>query len=650
MTDKILTSDDIDYKSPFPATNEFVVRSIQRGWNNTAGCEQWHLRPQSGAMQIKDKRVVVVDNDSRLLQAIIAADPRVANLKRTYSRDLLPSYKVVVKQRGIYCYIEKWAVLDIQKSEQMRIDDRARFDALDDLRIELGLGKPEADNLIRQCLGKNDWWVLAEQAIRAKKTSPVDTTSPYGDGTLCDTVAATATSLAFEAAERERQRAAQAPLIVATEVTDQNQSAIADIVMAVTVYGKICQYCQKPIMPEDDDNVTAGTRLDGNGSTVPVHGECFYTHEATEEWRLKHPECKPFVDIKATHISSELNKWFGPKKGAKVDDPATDALSARLNELAAQQSGDELTAPAPAEDWGDFWVSVKNLAKGLIDKPEALRDYVHNFFDVVSVKDTGKNRGQMLMELKAHFTAVWDERAELKKTAVKKADTSQPQATTADDSVPSKIEPKNPSNLGIQESERQVFQPLLKVYPADFGSIVYKGIKFSVTMGDGATFDMALRLMEEFAAHADMIIPTCKVSAQPSNVSQMPVAPQLPTTNSAPQAAPQVGGKPDNKGRVPGQTGVDVITALEKQVNNGNEIICLWKQNGQFAEHRLNRDSDKAMVAALGISIAGMVIGTKYPCNLTAPWVVTSNLNSKGTYYRDVTALTDNGNALPLAS
>ena len=159
------TSDDINTKSPFPE-NAFVVRSITRDWNAAMGRQEWRLVQQSKANQTQDKRYCVIAEDSQLFQAILAADPRVLNLEKGHSRDLLPTYRVCVKGTGRYCAIEKYVALPIQKAEQQRMDDRAHSDALDDLRKELGLGRAEADDLIRHNFSNNEWWNVAATAMR----------------------------------------------------------------------------------------------------------------------------------------------------------------------------------------------------------------------------------------------------------------------------------------------------------------------------------------------------------------------------------------------------------------------------------------------------------------------------------------------------
>lgn len=227
--------------------------------------------------------------------------------------------------------------------------------------------------------------------------------------------------------------------------------------------------------------------------------------------------------------------------------------------------------------------------------------------------------------------------------------TSVPETANGSASAPA-LRSENSNLKGV--SDMPIGQ--LKVYPVDFGSIWYKGIKFSVTLEAGGTFDQAIALMDEFAAHKELIAPNCLV---PSNVTTMQpatnTAPSLPTlTQSAPVATPApTSSEPDGKGRVPGQRGTTNVTGVKKTVNDGKVIIELWS-TGQYAEHFLRQDGEHAMIAALGIRLDQLEIGTKYPCNWIADWVVSQNRSTAGKqlYFRDVTGIRDNGVALPKAS
>ena len=127
--------------------------------------------------------------------------------------------------------------------------------------------------------------------------------------------------------------------------------------------------------------------------------------------------------------------------------------------------------------------------------------------------------------------------------------------------------------------------------------------------------------------------------------ASLPATPQLPTTaaplpETVPQAAPATGGAPDKKGRVPGQTGTDRVTAIARNETNGKSVIEVFC-GGKWPDHKLRRDEDVAMLRAAfpTLDVAAMAAGAQYPINATCTWVVTNNLNDKGTYWRDVTSI-----------
>lgn len=85
------------------------------------------------------------------------------------------------------------------------------------------------------------------------------------------------------------------------------------------------------------------------------------------------------------------------------------------------------------------------------------------------------------------------------------------------------------------------YQPVA-VWPHDHGQTVYKGIRFSVTLyAPDATWDDAVRLMEQFAAHPEALHPSCRVTAQqPAPTAPLPSAQQsVPPQQQAPATQPQ---------------------------------------------------------------------------------------------------------------
>lgn len=187
------------------------------------------------------------------------------------------------------------------------------------------------------------------------------------------------------------------------------------------------------------------------------------------------------------------------------------------------------------------------------------------------------------------------------------------------------------------------------VYPKDDGNVVYKGVRFFVTTRSGGTVAMARVMMDDWIANIDLIDASCLVhTAAPA---ALPVTNVIPMTQpaatlpmaagqAAPVAAPvqTASGAPDKKGHVPGQTGTDTITGVKKTVDNGKTTIELWG-GGRFAEHHLRRDSEHAMITALGYDVAAMVIGTTYPVNWKADWLVVAKQRNNGNYFQDVVAI-----------
>lgn len=68
----------------------------------------------------------------------------------------------------------------------------------------------------------------------------------------------------------------------------QNSAREAAARAAMCVYiGCICPYCGKEL---DEDDVYEAIWSD---RSKPVHGNCFYNHEADNEWRAHYPEYAP---------------------------------------------------------------------------------------------------------------------------------------------------------------------------------------------------------------------------------------------------------------------------------------------------------------------------------------------------------------------
>lgn len=142
-----------------------------------------------------------------------------------------------------------------------------------------------------------------------------------------------------------------------------------------------------------------------------------------------------------------------------------------------------------------------------------------------------------------------------------------------------------------------------------------------------------------FDAPASNVVPFAQPAAPNANALPMAAGQGAPVPAQAAIPTPPTG-VPDKKDRVPGQVGTDTITGVKKTLNEGEMIIELWVNKGQYAEHHLRLESEHAMLIALGVDLAAMEVGTTYPVTWKADWVVTGNKNKAGTiYYRDVTAI-----------
>ena len=205
--------------------------------------------------------------------------------------------------------------------------------------------------------------------------------------------------------------------------------------------------------------------------------------------------------------------------------------------------------------------------------------------------------------------------------------------------------------------------PVVMFIKAD-GDLIWHGYRWSLTLRAGATPEMVEQVFATWERVLDMPDVVIAASArhtppqplpqQPAPVTVAPSAPVLPTApqqpapltyaplpetvaTSAPAAA---SGAPDKKGRTPGQTGTDRVTAIARTETNGKTIVEVYC-GGKYSDHKLRRDEDVALLRAAlpTLDIPAMVAGTQYPVTATLTWRVTDKLNDKGTYWRDVVSI-----------
>lgn len=177
------------------------------------------------------------------------------------------------------------------------------------------------------------------------------------------------------------------------------------------------------------------------------------------------------------------------------------------------------------------------------------------------------------------------------------------------------------------------YQPLA-VWPTDRGCTIYQGVRFSVTLyAPDATWDDAVRLMEQFTANPDSIPAACRVSVdntQPAapRPSAPPMAssgqpPKLPETQTA-----------DSK--IETETGY----ALTRNNNDGKPGYTIsYMAGGTESKYPLKITAPQAIklleetLVNEGYAVDQFVVGQRYPLSVRARW-------TKGKEYQAATATT----------
>lgn len=179
-----------------------------------------------------------------------------------------------------------------------------------------------------------------------------------------------------------------------------------------------------------------------------------------------------------------------------------------------------------------------------------------------------------------------------------------------------------------QESSQMSESPVV-VYPKSDGSIVYEGVKFSVTFREGGTWAAAFPLMKEFLVHRELIARNCLedvAQAMPSNITQMtpPVAPSAPPVSAAASAG----------------SGTYPVVEVKKIVDEGKTRIALFSRAGdENPAGAVRRPGDIALLVAAGVNVDALQAGTRYTVNLEASWK-DGNMNPKNNKpFRDIIAI-----------
>jgi hypothetical protein len=184
------------------------------------------------------------------------------------------------------------------------------------------------------------------------------------------------------------------------------------------------------------------------------------------------------------------------------------------------------------------------------------------------------------------------------------------------------------------------YQPIA-VWPTDRGCTVFRGVRFSVTLyAPDATWDDAVRLMEQFTDHPESIHPSCRVQPQtaPQVAPLASAAPaRVPAVNDAPpQAAAPAGDKPSKS-----ESGF----AIARNVNNGKLTYAIFFNLGTGGESKypLNIsghavDQLEVKLEQAGLSPAKWEPGKRYMLAVKATWVQGKETEAgSGKFYKDFT-------------
>lgn len=173
------------------------------------------------------------------------------------------------------------------------------------------------------------------------------------------------------------------------------------------------------------------------------------------------------------------------------------------------------------------------------------------------------------------------------------------------------------------------------VYPFEYGSVIYRGIRFSVTLRLGGTFAMALPLMEDFVkAHDGKLIeldPACLIN-RPATV-MLPPAP-APTATAAPAPVPAAAPV------APASDGGSVrIVEVKKVQDEGKTQYHLFDAPGSDRPaFRLRIENDFNKLRPF-INLDEMQIGTRYALNIIADWKPSQKVGQNGQPFRNVATI-----------
>lgn len=217
---------------------------------------------------------------------------------------------------------------------------------------------------------------------------------------------------------------------------------------------------------------------------------------------------------------------YGKPETDPVEDKPVNVKTNDLDEHIVRDADNQPAATTTERNYGRLWIRMNELYD-LYTMPAHMDYDKHEHIHVLlglrpngSLKELGDaTDNSIFMTLKPmldkHYTL---KAASLPETApVAAATPSEPIARPT--TPPIAERPVSGEIVSVDRGNVAAFpnwpESPVVVYPMANGSVIYKGIRFSVTLRVGGTFLMAKELMIEFAEYKELIDPSCVVRAVP---------------------------------------------------------------------------------------------------------------------------------------
>jgi hypothetical protein len=158
------------HENPYRAIDQkpFVARSVSANWNVAMGhVDGLQLSPRDIVTGGPDTRIVIAYLDSDLYRLLIELDPYLININRDEWRMVLPPMRITLAGTlGSRRWLpDGYTLLDMSDTERALYESRAEIDRLNAIGLELGIGRPDRNRIIREHQGKRDW-SACETALR----------------------------------------------------------------------------------------------------------------------------------------------------------------------------------------------------------------------------------------------------------------------------------------------------------------------------------------------------------------------------------------------------------------------------------------------------------------------------------------------------